>query len=290
MLRSYAVKGGAELVDIGANLTKLKPEELSRQLQRAREAGVGVVVLTGTSLRASEAAQRIVTAASGVSHGVQLYFTAGIHPHDAKTFDGTSVEKLRRLLGDPRCVSAGEMGLDYDRMFSTREQQLAAFRAQVALSLQVGKPLFIHERDTTKEPPRSHKDLTHILTELRVPPASVCIHCFTGSEANLRDYVARGYYIGLTGFVCMGKRGEALRAALAKGILPADRLLIETDAPYMMPDAVPKEVGLKGRNNEPCVLPTIVRKLCQVLPKEWSEVDLSRQLLENTQRFFTLQS
>ena len=297
-LKRYAVRHGASqevvpLVDIGANITKLKKAELRRQLVRAAGCGVTRVVVTGTSVRSSAAAAALASDASAVDGtGVTLYFTAGVHPHDANGFASNTVNTLQRYMAHPSCIAAGEMGLDYDRMYSPKDSQLAAFLAQARLALQMQKPMFIHERDrdTNKGPPvGSHGDLVRILDEVsegdgELPP--VCIHCFTGADDALRDYVSRGYYIGITGFVCMVKRGARLRAALTAGLVPMDRLMVETDAPYMKPDGIPDDVGVVGRTNEPCVLPTIVRTLAKCYNVE--EAELALQVTKNTEKFFKL--
>eukprot|EP01059_Diplonema_ambulator_P032615 TRINITY_DN6479_c0_g1_i1.p1 TRINITY_DN6479_c0_g1~~TRINITY_DN6479_c0_g1_i1.p1 ORF type:complete len:287 (+),score=95.31 TRINITY_DN6479_c0_g1_i1:224-1084(+) len=283
-LRRYAIQGCAELIDIGANITRLPPVELTRQLQRASDAGVKRVIITGTSIKASSAAERMVD--RNVNE-VQLYFTAGVHPHDASTWDGRTKDQIVRMLRKKTCVAVGEMGLDYDRMRSTREQQLHVFRELVSIAATVDKPLFIHERDLDAhrgEPIGSHADLCSILDEYKIDPSRVCIHCFTADEASLLDYIGRGYYIGITGFVCMKSRGAALRASCKH--IPLDRLMIETDAPYMKPDNVPKELGIQGRNNEPCTLPSIVRTLAECYGVK--EAELANSVTANTKKFFNL--
>eukprot|EP01061_Rhynchopus_euleeides_P020604 TRINITY_DN33506_c0_g1_i1.p1 TRINITY_DN33506_c0_g1~~TRINITY_DN33506_c0_g1_i1.p1 ORF type:complete len:321 (+),score=92.18 TRINITY_DN33506_c0_g1_i1:58-963(+) len=293
-LKRYAIRSGGEaveLVDIGANLTKLGRGELHRQLHRAAAAGVSRVILTGTSMRATNAARKMVDAhaADPDAPRVKLLYTAGIHPHDAKTFEGDqTIMPLQQHLRHPLCVASGETGLDYDRMFSTREQQIAAFTAQVRLACEAKKPLFIHERDrdaSKGKPIGSHADLVSVLGKAD-PLPRVCIHCFTADAGSLRDYVSRGYYIGITGFVGMARRGAHLREALSQGIVPVGRLMIETDAPYMKPDGLPADIGVQGRTNEPCVLPSVVRELAVCLKVE--EAELARQLTANTVEFFGL--
>eukprot|EP01063_Lacrimia_lanifica_P022443 TRINITY_DN30031_c0_g1_i1.p2 TRINITY_DN30031_c0_g1~~TRINITY_DN30031_c0_g1_i1.p2 ORF type:complete len:342 (+),score=125.30 TRINITY_DN30031_c0_g1_i1:35-1060(+) len=287
---AYAVRGCAGgMVDIGANIAKLMGKDLSRMLQRGAAAGVGKVIITGTSEKISLAAQKTAQqeTARGSTSGVRLFFTAGVHPHDAKSWTGETEAAMRALMKDPLCVAAGEMGLDYDRMFSPREVQLEVLAAQLRLAAETQLPLFLHERDRGVDRGAalgSHKDLVAALDAARVPPARVCVHCFTASEADLRDYIARGYFIGITGFIAMGKRGAALRAAITAGALPLSRLMIETDAPYMKPDGVPPALGVVGRQNEPCTLPTTVRALaeCYGLP----EGDVAAAVTRNTLAFF----
>ena len=261
-------------------------------------APVAAAVLVGSAAESTAAATApppsSSSSASSSLHGVQLFFTAGVHPHEASTFDDAStVSTLQRLLQNPRCVAVGETGLDYDRMRSPRPAQLHAFEQHVALAVQTGKPMFLHERDVDahrgQAPLGSHHDLCSILsrfqTQRGLSPARVCIHCFTGSAADLADYVARGFYIGITGFVAMKKRGAALRAALQQQILPLERLLVETDAPYMAPEGLPAGI-LNGRDNEPCALPRVVQVLAECYGVSAERV--ATVTTENALRFFGL--
>merc|ERR1711879_208224 len=124
---------------------------------------------------------------------------------------------MRKLAADPLCVAVGECGLDYDRMFSPRDVQLEWCRKQIQLSVQLDLPLFLHERDRDRSkgsPLGSHNDLLAILQESQVNPKKVCIHCFTGGPAELQSYISRGYFVGLTGFVGLHRRGAHIREAL----------------------------------------------------------------------------
>jgi TatD DNase family protein len=278
-LADYAVKDSSSqlpmaLVDIGANFKPRTPVSIVvATMRRAAAAGVTRVLLTGTSVASSRAAAAYTSnpALAPADTGVNVFFTAGIHPHQASEYDddgaGTSFGSIRELHADARCVAVGETGLDYDRMFSPREAQLLSFEAHVKLAVELNKPLFLHERDKDHGPKiGSHADLVAVLDKHRaaLAPSRVCIHCFTASREDLQDYVRRGYLIGVTGFVAMEKRGRHLREAIAAGALPLERLMIETDAPYMMPDGVPlAALAMQPRANEPCTLPTTVRALAR---------------------------
>jgi len=220
------------LIDIGANLTNRDfQKDLDKVLQRAAGVGVASIVVTGTSVKESVAASHLVQ-----QNQPGLYFTAGIHPHHASTFDAHSLEDLRRLLEDPLCVAVGECGLDYTRNLSTPAQQRACFEAQLALAVELQMPLFVHERE-------AHADMIAILGQhdpATLPP--LVIHCFTGQVAEADAYIELGLHIGLTGTICMDKRGALLRE-MAKAHIPLERLMLETDAPYMHPCPPPAPKG-----------------------------------------------
>lgn len=222
-----------------------------------------------------------------------LRFTAGVHPHEASSFTPATLDALRAALADPLCVAVGECGLDYDRMFSPRDRQLAALRAQVDLAVESQLPLFIHERDrdAAKGPPLgSFSDLLAVLQPLldsgRLAPSAVCIHCFTGSEAHLAQYVALGFMIGVTGFVALRQRGAQLRQALSKGLVPLPQLMLETDAPFMTPDGLPASIGVAPRKNEPCALPAVARCVAECLGAD--PRDVAAQTTSNALRFFQM--
>jgi TatD DNase family protein len=159
-----------------------------------------------------------------------LYFTAGVHPHDAKTWEEpTTAQELKKLWKHPLAVAVGECGLDYNRNFSSKSDQRLAFRRQVELACECDLPQFVHERE-------AHNDLLQVLDEVlaaqprkSLPP--IVIHCFTGTEQEALAYIERGYYLGFTGTICKKERGAPLRKFLPK--LPLDRLMVETDAPFM---------------------------------------------------------
>ena len=286
-LKSYAIRN-TKLIDVGANITRLRGDDLWRILERSSAAGVETIMVTGTSVRGTEAARRMIDHKINHTHGVQLYFTSGIHPHEASEFSKEKFEIISKNVSHPRCLAVGETGLDYDRMRSPRDVQLASLQAHLKLAKEINKPLFLHERDldTSKGPPLgSHTDLIKSLTDADIQSDRVCIHCFTSSPKHLQDYAKRGYYIGLTGFIAMGKRGAHLRPIL-KTHLPLSQLLIETDAPYMKPDGIPKEVGIQGRNNEPCSLPTTLR--CIAKCYDVSEEEAAKIITQNTIKFFGL--
>ncbi|KAK3286860.1 hypothetical protein CYMTET_5604 [Cymbomonas tetramitiformis] len=309
-LQHFGVRGDeaakpVDLVDIGANLTKFKPAQVSAQLHRAAVTGVSRVVLTGTSVKESWAAHKLCErwwsdrqGPEGTKPSARIFSTAGVHPHDASScVDGgdgvvSTEEELRRIYSSPWCVAIGETGLDYDRMFTPREVQLEWFRRQAALAVELQAPLFVHERDVDPdkgEPLGSHEDLCRIMDEVGIQPSRVCVHCFTGSEEQLKDYVRKGYNIGLTGFVGMRKRGAHVREALQNGSLPLERIMVETDSPFMQPDKVyiPKELGISYGKNEPCVVPAVVRAVAECM--EVPEQQIAHATTQNALRFFNFE-
>eukprot|EP01062_Namystynia_karyoxenos_P010302 TRINITY_DN13648_c0_g1_i1.p1 TRINITY_DN13648_c0_g1~~TRINITY_DN13648_c0_g1_i1.p1 ORF type:complete len:533 (+),score=68.39 TRINITY_DN13648_c0_g1_i1:72-1670(+) len=297
-LAGYAVTaaGGRilPLVDIGVNFPgRVGEEAVAGQLRRAAACGVTTVIITGSSVSSTRRAADLAERHGG--HGVRVYFTAGVHPHDAKTFGEGTAAELRELAGHPACCAVGETGLDYDRMFTPREQQLAALDAQLTLAAELGAPLFLHERDrdAAKGPPLgSHADLIRALERHRIPPGRVCVHCFTAGPDALRDYVSRGYTIGLTGFAGMRTRGAHVRAALRDGLLPLSQLLLETDCPYMRPDEqwMPPGActgGWLSRGTEPCVTAGVCRAVAACVDA-WTEESVARQTTANAVSFFRL--
>jgi TatD DNase family protein len=176
------------LVDVGANLTNKKySRDLESVIQRARDSGVQKIMVTGTSVKSSKEALRLTRIYPGT-----LYSTAGIHPHDAKSYTDESWNELKVVASNPECVAVGECGLDYNRNFSEPSEQRQVFRKHIELAIEINKPLFVHERD-------GHDDLLEILDQYkgRLPP--VLIHCFTGTAEQALTYLSRGFYIGLTG-------------------------------------------------------------------------------------------
>ncbi|MBS2017360.1 MAG: TatD family hydrolase [Deltaproteobacteria bacterium] len=234
------------IVDIGANLgNKAFHGDLDAVLARALDAGVTAIVATGTSVEGSRRAWEI--AERERSRSPKLWSTAGIHPHNAKTFGPDTRIALRELAAREEVVAIGECGLDFDRDFSPRDLQVKAFRAQLELAAELGMPVFLHER-------AAHAAFVEILGEMRPRLSRAVVHCFTGTESELDRYLALDCHIGLTGWLCDDRRGAHLAAFIGK--IPTDRLMIETDAPYILPrDMRPKP---KSGRNEPAYLPHVL--------------------------------
>jgi TatD DNase family protein len=231
-----------ELIDIGANLTHSSfAADLEPVIRAAVAAGVTRQIVTGTDLASSRAAADLAA-----RHPRMLWSTAGVHPHHAASFSPKLRAQLEEILVRPAVVAVGECGLDYFRNLSPRPAQRAAFVAQLEIAAHTGKPVFLHQRD-------AHEDFTAILTEHRAALRGGVAHCFTGGPEELEAYLGLDLSIGITGWVCDERRGGALRTAVPR--IPRERVLLETDAPYLLPrDLAPPP---KSRRNEPAYLPHI---------------------------------
>ncbi|WP_223668753.1 TatD family hydrolase [Kangiella shandongensis] len=263
-----------QFIDIGVNLTNKRfNDDMDAVIQRAHAVGVTHQIITGTSPKESEQAFELTTKYPG------LYSTVGCHPHDAKDFQPNDLARLRQLLSNDRVVAVGECGLDFNRNFSPQETQIDVFQQQLKLACELQKPLFIHERDAGDT---MLEFLEHYSDQL--PP--VVIHCFTGSRESLEQYIAMGLYIGITGWICDERRGQGL--AQMVDTIPNDRLMLETDAPYLTPRDLTREQKkqLQGNRNEPCLLPHVAQKVAQCRRQPLKE--LAADCYNNTVRFFNL--
>lgn len=236
------------LVDIGANLTHESfRDDLEAVLARARDAGVGRLVITGADESGSEAALDLAR-----QYPDSMRATAGVHPHVAAEASDRVIDHLRALAAHPLVSCVGEAGLDFNRDFSPRAAQEQLFEAQLELAAELGLPVFAHERD-------AHERFMAILREWRDRIPGIVVHCFTGSPEALDAYLDMNCHIGVTGWVCDERRGTHLLECIHR--IPDGRLMVETDAPYLLPrDLKPKP---KTRRNEPAHLPHIVRRIAE---------------------------
>lgn len=261
----------ADLIDVGANLTHESfCDDLPAVMARAGGSGVRRLVVTGTTLAGSEAALSLARLHPGV-----LWATAGVHPHGAADFDDATEDRLRTLLCDPLVVATGECGLDYFRDFSPREAQRSAFARQLELAAASQRPLFLHQRD-------AHGDFLAILKEQGPRLPAGVAHCFTNGPDELTDYLDIGLYIGITGWICDKRRAGDLRAAVA--VLPLDRVVVETDAPYLLPRTI--RPTPRTRRNEPAWLPEVVRTLAEFMGQSPERV--AEATTHNAERLFGL--
>ena len=238
-------------IDIGINLTnKQFAGEYDEVINRAISAGVEQILLTGTSVRSSKEALALAK-----EYPETLFATAGIHPHDAKTMNTESIKILAALLKEKKVVAVGECGLDFDRDFSPRPVQESCFHAQLSLAEEVQKPLFLHER-------AAFDRFIAILKEHSSLPEGV-VHCFTGQLKEAKTYLEMGYYIGFIGAITDVHRFAALEEVVR--YVPLDRMLIETDAPFMMPKNVPtRQLSYhQQRRNEPAFLPYVAQTIAR---------------------------
>jgi len=235
-----------ELIDIGCNLTHDSfAEDRPEVIERAREAGVVQIIITGASEEGSIAALKLAHTKPG-----KLFATAGVHPHHADDFTADAETVIRELTRQPGVVAAGETGLDYYRDFSPRAAQRRAFERQIQMAIDSGLPLFLHQRD-------AHEDFIAILREAREKLTNVVVHCFTGTRPELHEYLELECHIGITGWICDERRGTHLQSFMKD--IPPQRLMVETDSPYLKPRNLRPLV--KTRRNEPRWLPWVVDTL-----------------------------
>lgn len=259
------------LVDVGANLTHRSfRADLAEVIARAEQAGVQTMIVTGTDERASTEA-----AALAAARPRTLRSTAGVHPHNAKSCTARTIEALRELARAGGCVAIGECGLDYDRDFSPRPVQRTWFEAQLELAVELEKPVFLHERS-------AHDDFAAILARFRPRLSRAVVHCFTGSARELDRYLELDLHIGITGWICDERRGGHLADLVAR--IPPERLMIETDAPFLLPRGIRPRPS-KGRN-EPAFLPIVCGAVARASGREVGEV--AAQTTATAERFFGL--
>jgi len=233
------------LIDIATNLTDSAfAADYDQVLERAEQAGVNQLVITGSTLAESTEAMRLCQ-----KHPGKLFATAGVHPHYSRDFPADGRTQLKALC-QHHCVKAvGETGLDFNRDFSPRPCQIKAFEQQLGLAAELNYPVLMHERD-------AHDTFYEMLRSYREHIPHDVLHCFTGDRQQLFRLLDLDIHIGITGWICDERRGAHLLPLLKE--IPLSRLMLETDSPYLLPrDLKPKP---KSRRNEPCYLPHI----CQV--------------------------
>ena len=259
------------LVDIGANLAHDSfDDDRDEVLHRAEAAGVTRIVVTGSSddsnIRAAELAE---------SRPGMLYSTAGVHPHHASDYTDHSDALIRKLVAKDVVVAVGECGLDYFRNFSPRDAQLEAFRRQLEIAKDCELPVFLHQRD-------AHDDFIEVLEPALTGLSRAVAHCFTGEGESLHEYLALGLYIGITGWICDERRGQHLHDIVS--VIPDDRLLIETDAPYLLPRTLRPRPG--SRRNEPAYLTEVLKTVAEARSQSLDHV--ARITTQNALQFFNL--
>ncbi|MBT8091072.1 MAG: TatD family hydrolase [Gammaproteobacteria bacterium] len=259
------------LIDIGANLAHDSfDEDRDAILQRAADAGVARIIVTGSSDDSNVKAAALAESRPGI-----LYSTAGVHPHHASDYSEQSDALIRKLVKKDAVVAVGECGLDYYRNFSPREAQLDAFRRQLEIAMDCGLPVFLHQRD-------AHDDFIEVLEPAMPDLSRAVAHCFTGEGESLHEYVAMGLYVGITGWICDERRGQHLHDIVP--VIPDDRLLLETDAPYLLPRTIRPKPGT--RRNEPGYLPEVLKTVAEARGQSIDHV--ARITTRNAIRFFGL--
>ncbi|MDT8450891.1 MAG: TatD family hydrolase [Wenzhouxiangellaceae bacterium] len=258
-------------IDIGCNLGHDSfDEDRAEVIARAQAAGVHHMVVTGASVQGSEIALRLAR-----EHPQTLTATAGVHPHLAAEVDDDALARLAELHRASEVVAVGECGLDYFRDLAPRPVQQRAFEQQLELAVRCGKPVFLHQRD-------AHPDFRAMLADFRDRLGAVVVHCFTDSRQALFDYLDLDCHIGITGWICDERRGRSLKELVTE--IPADRLMLETDAPYLKPRNLRPKV--RTHRNEPGWLPWIGGTVAAL--RGISPARLAAQTGETSARFFGL--
>ncbi|MDR0411702.1 MAG: TatD family hydrolase [Treponema sp.] len=255
------------LIDIGVNLTHPSfGKDRDTVVAAAEKAGVCPLIVTGTSIKESCGAYDYAAGLPG-----RCFATAGVHPHEARDCDAGTIPRLRELAQFPEVVAIGECGLDYNRDYSPRPVQREWFEKQVLLACELNMPLFLHERD-------AFDDFVSILEQNCPKNIKKVVHCFTGQERELFKYLELDCYIGITGWVCDERRGEHLLTLLK--YIPTDRLMLETDSPFLTPRSLPYAQS----RNTPANLVHIAGIVSAALSKPLTE--LSAETFQNSCEFF----
>ncbi len=242
-------------------------KDLDSVINRAKIAGVSKIMIVGIDGKSSAKAAKIAEENSG------CYASIGVHPHDAKECSDRTINFLKDLSENQKVKAWGEIGLDFNRMFSPKDVQEKWFINQLEAADELGLPLIFHERE-------SNGRFLEILKSNYNEECKGVMHCFSGSRKELKEYLDLGLYIGITGIVTIMSRGEKLRNLIT--MIPDDRILIETDAPYLTP--APEKNGT--RRNEPAFVKSVLLKIAEVR-KEDPEA-LSQKIFENTCRLFNV--
>ncbi|TBR38555.1 cytoplasmic Dnase [Marinomonas agarivorans] len=262
------------MIDIGVNLTHPSLlDKLEQNITLWQQQGISNIIAIASDLEESQKLQAICQ-----QHN-SIYQTIGCHPHQAKTWHTSSNFLCRDLIqNSPTCVAVGETGLDFNRNYSTPEEQITAFESQIQLALEVNLPLYLHEREA--EDTLQSLLVNHASQSLASTPLTGVIHCFTGSKESLKRYLDLGLYVGITGWICDERRGQELQEAIQ--YIPKDRILFETDAPYL----TPRTLRPRPKKNHPAYLPHIVEQAAYYA--QMSAQELIYHSIENTKKLFRI--
>ena len=254
--------------DTGVNL--LDPRfDLEIVTQESVDAKVTDVLVISSDIDESQRAISLMQ--KSPLNNLRLHATAGVHPHYADNIKPESWTKLRALLADNKIAAVGECGLDFNRNFSTQNNQINAFDTQLKIAVEYQKGVYLHERDAFDTQYAMLQKVHHKLPFL-------VAHCFTGTSPQMHKYLDLGCYIGITAWVCDDKRGQDLQAAVAS--LPLDKLLLETDAPYLFP----KTVRPRAKQNAPKYIYAIAEKIAQI--KQVSVEEIAHAAYQNANYLF----
>ena len=261
------------LIDIGVNLTNKRfDKDREAVILRAQSVALSGLLITGTSVAESQKALALCQQYQEDFPDF-LYSTAGVHPHDADHVSIDYIEQLQQLAMQAPVKAIGECGLDFNRNFSAPAQQIKVFSEQVALAAKLQMPLFLHQRD-------AFEPWFNILSPYLGKVPAMVSHCFTGEKNELTQCIEADMYIGITGWLCDERRGQTLRDIVS--LIPLNRLLIETDAPYLTPRTIrPKP---KSSRNEPSYLPYILKEIASITGLDQEEI--AWQTSRNAEKVF----
>jgi len=242
-------------------------KDLARVIDRARQAGVARMMTVGVNKKTALRAVELAKSQPGI------YASVGFHPHDASQCSADELDFLTELAQNPRVMAWGEIGLDYNRMYSPREDQERWFIRQLQIAAELNLPVIFHERDT------NGRFLEILKTDFKNESAGV-VHCFSGTAPELEAYLDLGLHIGITGILTLKARGADLREMIPK--IPANQMVVETDAPYLTP--APEKYH--QRRNEPAFVKSVLLKLAEA--REEDPDQLAQIIWDNTNRLYRI--
>ena len=258
-----------EIADIACNFTSERfNKDLDEVISRAMTNKITKFGLICSQL---DDVEKLLNIYSQYSN--DIFFTIGVHPHHAKEINDEYLKKLKEVVNNNNPHAIGETGLDFFRNLSTYEEQIYAFEEQIKIAIDNNKPLFLHQRD-------SHDDFIKILRKYSSDISKAVVHCFTGTQEQLDDYLDLDCYIGVTGWICDEKRNIELRKTIKN--IPLSKIMVETDCPYLIPKNLPHKP--KNNRNEPSNLNHIISEVATLM--EIDEENLRKQTFENTINFF----
>jgi TatD DNase family protein len=241
--------------------------DFDRVLERARRTGVMRMMTIGIDKTTSSKAVSLAE-----SHE-DIFASVGVHPHDAAGCSQSVLDDLVTLSKSPTVRAWGEIGLDFNRMYSPREDQEKWFGRQIEIAGELDLPMIFHERDSAGR-------FLEILTRHGKASMDGVVHCFSGTQKELEQYLTLGLHIGITGIITMESRGAKLRELV--GLIPADRILVETDAPYLTPAPEKNQ----ARRNEPAFVKSVLMKIAAVRKEDPKH--LAQIIWGNTCRLYSL--
>lgn len=247
-------------IDTHCHISKDDYEDVEKVIKKAKENNVGTLLLCGCDKKGIKEAIEIAK-----SHD-NIYLEIGYHPSETSTTTDEDLEELKKLAQNPKVVAIGEIGLDYHWEKENKEEQKKLFRKQIKIAKELNLPIVIHTRDAFQDTYDILKEENHYGD----------IHCFSGNKENAKMYISLGYYLGIGGVLTF--KNTNLTETLKD--IPLERILLETDCPYLTPEPYRKE------KNEPMYIPVIAKKISEVLDKDINEVE--KTICNNTITLFKL--